>query len=222
MNAQIKKPPLNPVAIEIVDEVLQLLQKEYPHAKLSLNFRNPLELLVAIILSAQCPDERVNKVTQQLFNKYRTVHDYANANLEELEADIKSTGFYRRKARRIQQSCMMLIEKYDSTLPRNMDALTSLPGVARKTANMLLANAFRIVEGIAVDTHVRRIAQRLGFTHNTRTEKVERDLMQIIPRDHWFSLTYRLIDHGRTICTARKPLCGQCVLRHICPSAQVP
>lgn len=220
MNEQTKRNTKIPAEKGILHEFLQLLQQEYPHAKLTLNFRNPLELFVAIILSAQCPDDRVNQVTQRLFSKYRTVHDYANANLEELETDIKSTGFYRTKARKIQQSCTILIEKYCSTLPRDMDALTSLPGVARKTANMILANAYGIIEGIAVDTHVRRIAQRLSLTQNTRAEKVERDLMQIIPRDHWFPLTYRLIDHGRAICTARKPRCRLCVLRFICPSAQ--
>jgi endonuclease-3 len=180
-----------------------------------------LELFVAIILSAQCPDERVNKVTELLFSKYRTVHDYANVDLQELETDVKATGFYRMKARKIQQSCKILIKKYCSTVPRDMDALTSLPGVARKTANMILANAYGIIEGIAVDTHVRRVVQRLGLTQNTRAEKVERDLMTKIPRNHWFSLTYRLIDHGRTVCKARKPLCRICVLSLICPSSQI-
>lgn len=200
-------------------KVIALLRKEYPNARIALNHSNPLELLVATMLSAQCTDERVNRVTETLFKKYRTAKDYANADLEELEEDIKPTGFYHAKARNIKNSCAMLVDKFNSKVPEKISDLLLLPGVARKTANIVLSNAYGIVEGIAVDTHVRRLSQRLGLTENDDPEKIEQDLMRLIPREEWFPFTYLLIDHGRRICVARKPLCPKCVLNKICPCA---
>ena len=200
-------------------KVIELLKKEYPNAKISLNYSNPLELLVATMLSAQCTDKRVNQVTEFLFKKYRTAKDYAVADLEELERDIKSTGFYHAKARNIKNACTMLVEKFHSEVPNKMSDLTLLPGVARKTANIVLSNAFNIIEGIAVDTHVRRISERLGLTENEDPEKIEQDLIRIIPRKEWPQFTNLLIEHGRRICQARKPLCAKCLLNSICPCA---
>ena len=200
-------------------EIIRLLKKEYPDAKIALNYSNPLELLVATILSAQCTDKRVNIVTQTLFKKYREVEDYANANLRELELDIKSTGFYRNKARNIKKCCQMLIRKFNSQIPNTMEDLLELPGVARKTANIVLSNAFGIIAGIAVDTHVRRLANRLGLTENKDPNKIERDLMEQVPKADWATFTDLMITHGRMTCTAKKPKCGMCVLSKLCPSA---
>ncbi|MFQ6065032.1 MAG: endonuclease III, partial [Candidatus Bathyarchaeia archaeon] len=179
----------------------------------------PLELLVATILAAQCTDERVNEVTKQLFKKYRTAEDYAKANLEELENDIKPTGFYRVKAKRLKECCKMLAEEYNSEVPRDIDELTKLPGVARKTANLVLSNAFGINEGIAMDTHVRRLSKRLGLSKEKHVDKIERDLMELIPKEKWFDFTYLIVAHGRNVCTAKKPRCGECLLKELCPSA---
>jgi endonuclease-3 len=200
-------------------KVIKLLEKEHPDAKIALHYTNPLELLVATILSAQCTDERVNIVTKALFKKYRTAEDYANANAKELEEDIRSTGFYRNKARNIKKCCQMLVERFDSQVPRTMEEMLDLPGVARKTANIVLSNAFGVIEGIAVDTHVRRLAKRLGFTENEDPNKIEKGLMEIVPKDYWMKITDLLIFHGRRICTAKKPKCAVCVLNRICPSA---
>jgi len=200
-------------------EIIRLLKKEYPNARIALNYSNPLELLVATMLSAQCTDERVNRVTKTLFKKYQTAKDYADADIAELEQDIRPTGFYRAKARNLKSCCAMLVEKSDSKVPKNMSDLALLPGVGRKTANMVISNAYGIVEGIAVDTHVRRLSQRLGLTGNDDPEKIEQDLVRVVPRGEWFSLTYLLIDHGRRICMAKKPLCAKCVLNKICSSA---
>ena len=200
-------------------EIIRLLEKEYSNAKIALNYSNPLELLVATILSAQCTDKMVNMVTDSLFKKYKKAEDYANVRLEELEEDIKSTGFYRNKAKNINAACKIIVEKFGSEVPRTMEELVCLPGVARKTANIVLANAYGIVQGIAVDTHVRRLAKRLGLTENNDPNKIEKDLMAIIPRDKWLRITDLLIFHGRHICIARKPKCGECVLNRICPSA---
>jgi len=199
--------------------VVELLEKEHPDAKIALHYTNPLELLVATILSAQCTDERVNVVTKTLFKKYTKTEDYANADLKELEQDIKSTGFYRNKAKNIKKCCQLLVEKYNSQIPRTMEELLELPGVARKTANIVLSNAYGIIEGVAVDTHVRRLAQRLGLTESDDPAKIEEDLMDIVPRDNWMRITDLLIFHGRRICIARKPKCDACVLNKICPSA---
>jgi len=200
-----------------VNQIIKILKKEYPKAKIALEFSNPLEILVATILSAQCTDERVNKVTKSLFKKYKTVQDYANADLKKFEQEIKSTGFYHNKAKNIISSAKMIIEKFNGKVPDKMEDLLTLPGVARKTANIVLGNAYGIVEGIAVDTHVRRLSQRLGFTKNDDPLKIEQDLMKIIPKSNWFIISYLLIEHGRKICDARKPKCSVCVISDLCP-----
>ena len=200
-------------------KVIELLEREHSDAKIALHYTNPLELLVATILSAQCTDERVNMVTKTLFKKYTKAEDYANADLKELEQDIKSTGFYRNKAKNIKKTSQILVEKYHSKVPKTMEELLELPGVARKTANIVLTNAFGVVEGVAVDTHVRRLAQRIGLTENENPDKIETDLMNIVPRDKWMRITDLLIFHGRRVCSARKPTCDACVLNKFCPSA---
>jgi endonuclease-3 len=200
-------------------KVIELLEKEYPDAKVALQYTNPLELLVATILSAQCTDERVNTVTKTLFKKYSKAEDYAHADLKELEQDIRSTGFYRNKAKNIKKCCQLLVEKYNSQVPSTMEELLELPGVARKTANIVLSNAYGIIEGIAVDTHVRRLAQRLGLAESNDPDKIEADLMDIVPRNKWMRITDLLIFHGRQVCVAKKPKCDICVLNKICPSA---
>lgn len=198
--------------------IIKRLNAEYPESKTTLVHSTPLELFVATVLSAQCTDKKVNEVTRNLFMKYRTVQDYAKVDLTELEADIKPTGFYKKKARYLKASCQMMITSFNSKVPNTMPELLQLPGVARKTANIILSNAYNIIEGIAVDTHVKRLAQRLHLTQNTTPEKIERDLMTIIPRDEWRSINSLLIDHGRNICTAKKPQCHQCILNDLCPS----
>jgi endonuclease-3 len=202
-----------------VTKIIGLLEKEHSDAKMALNYANPLELLVATILSAQCTDERVNIVTKTLFKKYRRAEDYANADLRELEQDIKSTGFYRNKARNIKKCCQMLVEKFRSQVPKTMEEILELPGVARKTANIVLSNAYGVVEGIAVDTHVRRLSKRLGFTSNEDPVKIEQDLMKQVPKNKWMRFTDLLIFHGRRVCTAKKPRCEACVVNKLCPSA---
>jgi endonuclease-3 len=199
--------------------IIELLEKEHSDAKIALHYSNPLELLIATILSAQCTDERVNLVTKKLFKKYRTAEDYADADLKELEEDIRSTGFYRNKAKNIKKCCQTIVERFNSQVPRTMEEILELSGVARKTANIVLSNAYGVVEGIAVDTHVRRLAQRLGLTENEDPSKIEEDLMSIVPRKYWMRITDLLIFHGRRICTAKKPKCGLCVLNKICPCA---
>lgn len=200
-------------------KIIQLLEKEHPDAEIALNFANSLELLIATILSAQCTDERVNIVTKNLFKKYKTPEDYASADLKELEQDVKSTGFYRNKARNLQKCCQALVEKYHSQVPKTMEEMLKLSGVARKTANIVLANAYGIVVGIAVDTHVRRVAKRLGLTENEDQDKIEQDLMNIVPREKWMRFTDLLIFHGRRICEAKKPKCDKCAINKLCPSA---
>jgi endonuclease-3 len=200
-------------------KIIELLEKEFPDARIALHYTDPLELLIATILSAQCTDERVNMVTKTLFAKYRKIKDYAEADLKELEQDIKPTGFYHNKAKNIKKCCQMLVERYNSQVPRTMAELLELPGVARKTANIVLQNAYGVVEGIAVDTHVRRVSARLGLTENEAPVKIEQDLMRTVPRDKWMRITDLLITLGRRICTAKKPKCEICVLNKICPSA---
>jgi endonuclease-3 len=202
-----------------VIKIIELLEKEHSDAKIALTYKNPLELLVATILSAQCTDKRVNIVTKTLFKKYKKPEDYANSDLEELMEDIKSTGFYRNKARNIKKCCQILVEKFNSQVPKTMEEMIELPGVARKTANIVLSNAYDVVEGIAVDTHVRRLSRRLGLSEHKDPNKIEIDLMQIVPKTRWKRITDLLIFHGRGICTARKPKCGICVLNQLCPSA---
>ena len=213
-----------PVDVKLNDKtrvlkIIELLEKEHPDAKIALNYTSPLELLVATILSAQCTDKRVNIVTKTLFKKYRKAEDYANANLEELEEEIRSTGFYRNKARNIKKSCQILVEKFNSKIPKTIKDMLELPGVARKTANIVLSNVYGVIEGIAVDTHVRRLSQRLGLSEQKDPNKIERDLMKIVPKTEWMRITDLLIFHGRRICVARKPKCGICVLNKLCPSA---
>ena len=200
-------------------KVMELLEQEHPDAKVALHYSNPLELLVATILSAQSTDETINKVTKALFKKYTKPEDYANADLKKLEQDIRSTGFYHNKAKNLQNSAKMLVEKYNSKVPKTMEELVKLPGVARKTANIVLTNAYGVIAGVAVDTHVRRLAQRLGLSENNDPNKIEKDLMIIVPKDKWMRITDLLIFHGRRVCTAKKPNCAGCVLNKICPSA---
>ncbi|MFX0096615.1 MAG: endonuclease III [Candidatus Hodarchaeota archaeon] len=202
-----------------VMRILELLEKEHADAKIALDYSNNLELLIATILSAQCTDKRVNLVTKRLFKKYRRAEDYADANLKELEEDIRPTGFFRNKAKNIKGSCQLLVKKFNSQIPKTMEELLELPGVARKTANIVLSNAYGVVEGIAVDTHVRRLAKRLGLTKHEDPDKIERDLMEIVPKNKWMRITDLLIFHGRRICFARRPKCKICVLNQLCPSA---
>jgi endonuclease-3 len=205
---------------EAIQTILSRLKQEYPEVTTALHFGNPLELLVATILSAQCTDERVNQVTAELFRTYRTAADYANAPRTELEAAIKPTGYYRQKAKFIQEACQKIVENFGGEVPRTMEEMLILPGVARKTANVVLGTAFGIPSGIVVDTHVLRLSQRLGLTQQKDRNKVEQDLMKIIPQQEWIDFAHRLILHGRRICKARKPLCPQCVLADVCPSRQ--
>ncbi len=208
-----------PGSPEQIRAITAELRHLYPDAKCSLNFSNPLELLIATQLSAQCTDERVNLVTLDLFQKYRSDEDYATTSQEELEQDIRSTGFYRNKAKNIRAACQRLITNYDGEVPRTMADLLTLPGVARKTANVVLGNAFGIVEGFVVDTHIGRLARRFGWTTNEDPVKEEQDLMRLVPQHDWLDLSHLMIFHGRAICLARKPLCEQCALVKLCPSA---
>ena len=208
-----------PGSSEHVAAIVTELRRLYPDAKCSLNFSNPLELLIATQLAAQCTDERVNMVTEKLFRKYRTVEDYATVSQEELEQDIKSTGFYRNKAKNIRAACQRILTTFGGEVPHTMPELLSLPGVARKTANVVLGNAFGIVEGFTVDTHNMRLARRFGWTRSEDAIKVEQDLIRLVPRQDWFDLSHLLIYHGRAICDARKPRCADCTLASLCPSA---
>jgi endonuclease-3 len=212
---------------ERAPKVITRLKRAYPEAKVALNFSNPLEMLVATILSAQCTDERVNQVTAELFKKYRLPRDYLEVEESELASDIRPTGFFNQKARAIRGASLKIAEEFGGEVPRSMAELITLPGVARKTANIVQGNAYpdrhhRDREaGIAVDTHVRRVAQRLGFTSNSHPDKVERDLMQVIPRRDWFPFTYVLIEHGRQVCKAPTPKCEVCPVNDLCPSSRV-
>ncbi|HIE33139.1 MAG TPA: endonuclease III [Thermodesulfobacteriaceae bacterium] len=205
---------------EKIHEILRILKETYSDAKIALRFENPLQLLVATILSAQCTDERVNQVTSGLFKKYPDVRAFAEADLEELAQDIRPTGFYQQKAKYIKEACRILAEKYGGEVPKSMEALLELPGVARKTANIVLANAYGLVDGIPVDTHVRRLAHRLGLSREKDPNKIEKDLMELIPREDWAVIPYVLQAHGRKICTARKPKCEKCPVKDLCPSAK--
>jgi len=215
----VKKPEVYLEPKDRALQIIELLEKEHPDAKIALTFSNPLELLVATILSAQCTDERVNIVTKNLFKKYTKAEDYAEADLKELEQDIRSTGFYHNKARNIKKAAGLLVEKFNSKVPSTMEELLELPGVARKTANIVIFNAYGVIAGVAVDTHVRRLSQRLGLSENEDPNKIEKDLMNIVPKECWMRITDLLIFHGRRICPAKKPKCGVCVLNKICPSA---
>jgi endonuclease-3 len=200
--------------------VIRRLTTAYPDAHVALNFTNPLECLVATILSAQCTDEKVNEVTATLFRKYRTPEDYLRVPEDELRADIKPTGFFNQKAASLRAACQRIVEVYDGRVPGTMEDLITLRGVARKTANIVMGNAYGKVEGIAVDTHVRRLANRIGFSASDDPVQIEQDLMRLIPRRRWFDFTYVLIDHGRALCVARKPRCPSCPIEALCPSSQ--
>jgi len=201
------------------DRIWALLNEEYPDAKPSLNYSNPLELLVATVLSAQSTDVQINKVTESLFKKYRTAWDYAKANIRELEADIYSTGFYKSKAKNIKAAAQLIIERYGGEVPQTMEELVTLPGVGRKTANIVLASAFGVIEGIAVDTHVKRVSGRLGFTRYSDPVKIEKDLISLARKEDLDSISMTLIYHGRQVCHARKPRCQDCVVKELCPSS---
>jgi len=207
------------MADEKVELVIAILKKEYPDVRIALTHSNPFELLISTILSAQCTDKRVNEVTKNLFQKYVTPQDYMRVPQEELEKDIYSTGFYKNKAKNIKKLSEILVNNFNSKVPDTMDDLLTLPGVARKTANIVLASGFGKIEGIAVDTHVKRLSARLGITSNTDAEKIEKDLMNIVPKNEWSLITLLLINHGRNICSARKPLCDKCALNQLCSSA---
>lgn len=200
-------------------EIIRRLSVAYPNARIALKYSNPLELLVAVILSAQCTDQVVNRITAPLFKKYTSVENYASVEVAEFETDIKSAGFYRNKAKNIIATANLIKEKFGGKVPSTMAELITLPGVARKTANIVLYNAYGITDGIAVDTHVARLSQRLGLSANKDPVKIEKDLMQIIPQKIWGSFSYLLIEHGRAVCIARKPKCKICTLNDICLSA---
>jgi len=215
-----EKPQAAPVSAKPrIRKIIPLLEKQYSSAEIALHYANPLELLVSTILSAQCTDERVNIVTKSLFTKYKSAEDYAGADLKELESDVRSTGFYHNKAKNIKQCCRLLVDKHHSQVPQTMEELLDLPGVARKTANIVLQKAFGVIEGIAVDTHVRRTSKRLGLTENEDPGKIEQDLMRIVPKDKWARIADLLIFLGRNACVARKPKCQTCALNKLCPSA---
>lgn len=212
---------------ERAPEVIRLLKDEYPEARVALEFSNPLECLVATILSAQATDKKVNEVTRELFAKYRTPEDYLEVPEEELAADLKPTGFFNQKTKAVRGACRVIVDEFGGRVPDSMAGLIKLPGVARKTANIVLWNSYPEKAGedpdagIAVDTHVRRVSQRLGFTAQKDPNKVERDLMQIVPRDDWMPFTYLLIDHGRALCKAPTPRCEDCPVNHLCPASRV-
>jgi endonuclease-3 len=198
-----------------VTNIIKVLSKDIPDSTIALKFSTPFELLIATILSAQCTDVRVNEVTKGLFKKYRSPKDYAEAESKELEEDIRPTGFYRNKAKSIQRSCQELVDRFGGKVPKTLEALVTLPGVGRKTANVLLGNAFGI-PGIVVDTHVRRVSQRIGLTKNDDPVKIEFDLMEIVPKEEWTHFSNLLVWHGRRTCMARKPLCETCTIRKWC------
>ncbi|MGK7936244.1 MAG: endonuclease III [Xenococcaceae cyanobacterium] len=200
-------------------EILILLKRMYPDATCSLDYETTVQLLVATILSAQCTDERVNKVTPALFERFPDAPALAAANREELENLIRSTGFYRNKAKNIQGACQLIVSEFDGEVPKQMEQLLKLPGVARKTANVVLAHGYGIIVGVTVDTHVKRISQRLGLTKQTDPVRIEKDLMGILPQPDWENFSIRIIYHGRAVCKARKPACDVCQLAHLCPSA---
>ena len=205
---------------ERAEKIITSLETEYPYDEGTiLHWKTPLELLIATILSAQSTDEQINKLTPALFKRYKTAKDYAEANIDELELYIRSSGFYHRKAELIQAATNQIIVDYGGEVPRIMDDLLKLKGVARKTANIVLSNAYGIIEGIAVDTHVMRLAQRLKWSGETDRDKIEQDLLRLMPRDKWFEVNYLLITHGRRICDAKRPDCAACVVSKLCPSA---
>jgi endonuclease-3 len=201
---------------EKAKEVVSRLKEEYPDVKIALKFENPFQLLVATILSAQCTDERVNMVTPEVFKRFPTPQKLADASLEEIEELIKSTGFYKQKARYLKEAAQIIVEKHGGVVPKTMEELLELPGVARKTANIVLANGYGIVEGIPVDTHVKRLSLRLGLVKSKTPQKIEQELMELLPKEEWFIFPLLLQAHGRRVCLARKPRCEKCVLKDLC------
>ncbi|KHO45400.1 MAG: endonuclease III [archaeon GW2011_AR3] len=202
-------------------KIIRKLESNYPRAKIALNYSSPLQLLVAVILSAQCTDKRVNMVTPSLFREFPDAEAFANADIRELEQAVRSTGFYRNKAKNIRNACKMIISDFNGKVPDTMEQILQLPGVARKTANVVLGNAFGIIDGIAVDTHVARLSKRMGVTKNANPVKIEQDLMRIIPRSRWLDTAYLLIEHGRAVCKAPTPLCSKCPILQDCPRTGV-
>ena len=215
---QFKNEPCN-AKKKRTQKIITRLKKKYPHAKIALTFSNPWELLVAVILSAQCTDKKVNEIMPLLFKKYKTLDDYIRADKKEFEHIIRPSGFYHAKTKNILASAKLIKEKFHGRVPQTMEEILTLKGVARKTANVVLGNAYSVVEGIAVDTHVIRLSQRLGLSSHAQPEKIEKDLMELVPKKNWLSTTYLIIDHGRAICTAKDPRCDLCPLKKICPSA---
>jgi endonuclease-3 len=203
-----------------IEEIIFILSEAYPSSRTALQHENPLQILVATILSAQCTDEKVNQITPSLFQKYPKPSDFASVDKQELEAEIRPTGFFRNKAKSIINASKKIVEDFGGKVPDNMEDLVTLPGVARKTANIVLSSAFKKAEGIAVDTHVRRLSQRLGLSKEKDPDKIEKDLMEIVPKKYWLDFNYLLVNHGRKICSARKPLCPKCGVKHLCPSAK--
>jgi len=206
-----------PQAKRYAAEIVRRLDRAYPSARCSLGHVSPLELLVATILSAQCTDQRVNLVTKDLFRKYSSAADYAETPIAELEKAIQSTGFFRNKAKNIQQCCQRLVNEHGGLVPRDMETLVGLPGIGRKTANVILGTAFGIASGVVVDTHVARLSRRLGLTRHKDPAKIEQDLMSVLPKEKWIAFSHQLILHGRGTCAARKPRCDECVLGDVCP-----
>ena len=202
-----------------IGKIIRILRREYPRSRTALEFQTPLQILVATILAAQCTDERVNKITPALFRKYPTAAALAAADREELEAEIRPTGFFRNKTRSIIGAARKIVGDFGGEVPANMADLITLPGVARKTANIVLSSGYGIAEGIAVDTHVKRLSGRLGLSRQQDPEKIEKDLVKLVARKHWLDFNYMLVNHGRKICQARKPRCPECPLRKLCPSA---
>ncbi|WP_247731415.1 endonuclease III [Halovivax limisalsi] len=200
------------------ETVIERLEAEYPDSTISLRYSNRLELLIAVILSAQCTDERVNAETEHLFETYQSAEDYANAPQEELADALDSINFYNNKATYIREACGIIVDEHDGEVPDTMEELTELPGVGRKTANVVLQHGHDVVEGIVVDTHVQRLTRRLAITEEERPEAIEQDLLDVVPEGYWVQFTHLLIDHGRAICTARNPECDECVLADVCPS----
>jgi endonuclease-3 len=207
-------------AKERIPEIVKILRKHYPATCTALHFETPLQILVATILSAQCTDERVNMITPNLFKKYPTAREFAKARQEELELEIRSTGFFRNKAKNIIGAAQMICADFGGKVPDTMEDLIRLPGVARKTANIVLSSGYKKAEGIAVDTHVKRLSERLGLSTQTDPEKIEKDLMAIVPKKDWLDFNYLLVNHGRAICIARKPKCPECPLQKLCPAAK--
>lgn len=213
--------PYNKSGADLAKKIVRSLRKAYPDVKCALNHSNPLELLIATILSAQCTDDRVNIVTSQLFRKYRNCGDYLSVSQDELEMDINSVTFFRNKSKAIQGACRIIAQRYGGQVPQTLEQLVELPGVGRKTANVVLGNAFGIPSGVVVDTHVMRLSQRLGLTEKKEPEKIELELMTILPRKDWIDFSHLLIMHGRRICKARNPACDQCVVESFCPSSSL-